>query len=92
LLGTADEDWWPYGSFAAGARKHVRSFVFHCHRQPLCGHLPQPHSKRRMLRLENCCSEQPSVRSLPFKIECFIPTADAAVSPLRQKTARARKP
>jgi len=30
------------------------------------------------------------VRSLPFKTECFIPTAGAAVSPLRQKTARAR--
>jgi len=43
-----------------------------------------------MLRLEKRCGEQPSVRSLPFKTERSIPAAAAAVSPLRQKTARAR--
>ena len=38
LLGTADEDWWPCGCFATRTCKHVCSFVFHCHHQPLCGH------------------------------------------------------
>ena len=38
LLGTTDEDRWPCGCFAARACKQVCSFVFHCHRQPLCGH------------------------------------------------------
>jgi len=53
---------------------------------------PQPHRTAN----EACCVwktaavKQPSVRSLPFKTERFIPTAGAAVSPLRQKTARAR--
>ena len=38
LLCTADEYWRPCDCFAARAGKPVRSFVFHCHRQPLCGH------------------------------------------------------
>ena len=44
---------------------------------------------------EACCVylntvvKQPSVRSIPFKTERSTPVATAAVSPLRQKTARA---
>jgi len=60
--------------------------------------LPPPTAVRPPHRTENeaCCVlknaavKQPSVRSLPFKTERFIPVAAAAVSPLRQKTARAR--
>jgi len=42
-----------------------------------------------MLRLEIRCGETTVRAPLLFKIECFNPTTDAAVSPLRQKTARA---
>jgi len=63
----------------------------------LCVPLPLPIAVRPPHRTANdaCCVwktaavKQPSVRSLPFKTERFIPMADAAVSPLRQKTARA---
>jgi len=40
--------------------------------------------------LENAAVKQPPVRSVPFQTVRFIPAAAAAVSPLRQKTARAR--
>jgi len=64
---------------------------------PLC-YIATANRVRPPHRTENeaCCVwksaavKQPSVRSLPFKTECFNPTTDAAVSPLRQKTARAR--
>jgi len=62
-----------------------------------CVPLPPPTSVRPPHRTENeaCCVwttaavTRPSVRSLPFKTERFIPAAAAAVPPLRQKTARA---
>jgi hypothetical protein len=38
LAWNGREDWWLCCCFAARARKQVCSFVFHCHRQPLCGH------------------------------------------------------
>jgi len=38
FLGKADEDWWPYGCFAARTRRQVCSCRLQCHRQPLCGH------------------------------------------------------
>jgi len=89
LLGTVDEDRWPCGCCADRASKQVCSFVFHCHRQPLCGH-------RTAQKMEACCVwknaavKQPSVRSLLFKTERFIPAAATAVSHMRQKSARAR--
>jgi len=83
LLGTADEDWWPCGCFAASARKQVRSLVFHCHRQPLCGHRTEQKMKHVCV-WKYAAVKRPSVRSLPFKTERFIPAAAAA------KTARAR--
>ena len=60
--------------------------------------LPPPTAVRPPHRTENeaCCVylnaavKQPSVRSLPFKTERSITAAATAVSPLRQKTARAR--
>jgi len=60
--------------------------------------LPPPTAVRPPHPTENeaCCIylnaavKQPSVRSLPIKTERSIPAAAAAVSPLRQKTARAR--
>ena len=59
---------------------------------PLC-YIATANRVRPPHRTENeaCCVwrsaavKQPSVRSLLFKIECFNPTTDAAVSPLRQK-------
>ena len=64
---------------------------------PLC-YIATATRVRQPHRTENeACSvwksaavKQLSVRSLPFKTECFNPTTGAAVSPLRQKTARAR--
>jgi len=56
LVGTADNRW-PCGWFGARVRKQVCSFVFHCHRQPLCGHRTARKMKHivfgKMLRLNN---------------------------------------
>jgi len=83
LLGTADEDWWPCGCFAACARKHVL----------LCSIVP-PTAVRPPHRPENeaCCIwknaavKQPSVRSLPIKTKRFIATVKKSAAVL---TARA---
>ena len=71
LLGTADEYWRPCGCFAARAHKQVRSFVFHCHRQPLCGHRTAQKMKHDCV-WKNATVKQPPVSSLAFKTERFI--------------------
>jgi hypothetical protein len=58
----------------------VCSFVFHCHRQPLCDHRTE---NEACCVWKNAAVKKPSVRWLPFKTKLSI----AAVA-----TARARMP
>ena len=76
LAWNAHTDWWPCG-FAACACKQVCSFVFHCHRQPLCCHRS---AKKMKLVWKNAAVKQLSVRSLPFQTKRSIP---AVKKPLR---------
>ena len=89
LLGTAEEDWWPCGCFAVRARKQVCSFVFHCHRQPPCGHRTAHKMKHVAFRKTLRWNNRPCAR---FHLKQNV----ALQRPLRlfhrcgKKTARAR--
>jgi len=48
--------------------------VFHCNRQPLRGHRTENEAS---WLLENAAVKRPSVRSVPFQTERFIPAVKA---------------
>jgi hypothetical protein len=72
MPGTADEDWWPCGCFGARARKQVCSFVYHCHRKPLCGHRTALKMSHVAFVKKKAAAIQPWVHSHPFKTKSFI--------------------